>query len=64
VFWPATQQAPAGAYSIAVTGYNVGDDGCGAGDYTLTIRIEGQEDRVENGSVADGESDPYTFNVS
>jgi hypothetical protein len=63
VFWPGDQPAPAGAYSIAVTGYNVGTDTCGGGDYTLTIRVEGQPTRTETGSVADDESDPYTFNV-
>ena len=36
---------------------------CGSGDYTLTIRVEGQPERSETGSVTSGESDPYTFNV-
>jgi uncharacterized protein YfaP (DUF2135 family) len=63
VFWPGDQPAPAGAYSIAVTGYRVGEDNCGSGDYTLTIRVEGQPERSETGSVTSGESDPYTFNV-
>jgi hypothetical protein len=63
VFWPADRPAPPGQYTIEVTGYRVGDATCGGGDYTLTIRVEGQPDRTETGTVATDESDPFTFSV-
>ena len=63
VFW--SSPPPAGEYTIGVTGYSVGEAAgadCGGGDYELTIRVEGQEDRVETGTVGDDETD--TFSVS
>jgi hypothetical protein len=63
VFWPEQSPAPPGTYTVQVTGYAVGDTSCGSGDYTLTIRVAGQEDQVETGSVADDQSVPYSFTV-
>ncbi|HEY8526398.1 MAG TPA: DUF6777 domain-containing protein [Acidimicrobiales bacterium] len=66
VFWPESADPPRGQYTVEVYGYSVGPDGgshCGGGDYTLTIRIAGEEERIETGTVADDESDTYTFEV-
>ena len=61
IFWP-TGDAPSGSYTVRVTGYTVGGTDCGSGDYTLTITIAGEE-RVEQGSVADGEVQEFEFQV-
>ena len=56
---------PSGEYTIEVNGFSVGEGAgadCGGGDYELTIRVEGQPDRVETGTVADDET--ATFSVS
>ena len=45
---------------MAVSGYSV--DGCGSGDYTLTITVAG-EPRTETGTVAEDEEDRFTFEV-
>ena len=62
VFWP-TGGAPAGSYTVTVTGYTV--EGCpqGAqsGDYTLTIKVAGQADQVIEDSVVEDEEDVHTF---
>lgn len=58
VFWPPGE-APAGEYRVEVNGFSV--DGCGGGDFTLTIQVAGQEPRVERGSVSDGEDVVFTF---
>jgi hypothetical protein len=64
IFWP-TGEAPAGSYTVTVTGYSLTQyDGtsCGSGDYTLTIKVAGDE-RTESGTVAEGEEVFYTFDV-
>lgn len=61
IFWPPGG-APAGPYTVEVTGFTVGGD-CGGGDYELTIRVAGQPDIVHTGSVGEGETDTYTFRV-
>jgi hypothetical protein len=64
VFWPPGG-APAGAYTVEVTGFSVDDPsrGCGSGDYVLTIRVAGQDEQVIQDSVADGETDTFSFTV-
>lgn len=63
IYWPDSE-APSGEYTVAVNGYQLeaGGASCGSGDYTLTITI-GDEERVETGTVAEGDSDEYTFDV-
>lgn len=63
VFWP--EGAPSGTYLVTVTGFDgsVDGGGCGPGDYELTIRVAGLDDRVERGTVGDGEQDTYEFTV-
>ena len=61
------QPPPSGEYVVEVTGYSVGADAgatnaCGGGDFTLTIRVEGREDEVHEGTVGDGET--ATFPVT
>jgi len=61
IFWPPGQ-APGGDYIVEVNGFTV--ESCGeGGDYTLTIRVAGQDDQVFNGSVSDGETDSFDFSV-
>ena len=61
MFWPPGQ-APAGTYTIEVNGFQV--DSCGeSGDYTITIRVAGQDDQVINDTVTDNETDTFTFTV-
>jgi hypothetical protein len=63
VFW--SSPPPSGEYTIEVNGFSVGEGAgadCGGGDYELTIRVDGQPDRVETGTVGDDETD--TFSVS
>ena len=62
VFWPPAG-APAGEYLVEVNGFSVDSGGCGGGDYVLTIRVAGQDDQVIRDSVADGETDTFTFVV-
>ncbi|MGH9209357.1 MAG: hypothetical protein ACRD2C_01600 [Acidimicrobiales bacterium] len=61
VFW-AEGDMPLGEYQVEIVGYTV--DGCGGGDYTVTAQVEGAEILNEDGSVAEDEEDPYTFEVS
>lgn len=60
IFWPP-EGAPAGDYVVTITGFTV--DGCGGGDYVLTIKVAGQDDQVETGSVGEDEIDEFTFSV-
>lgn len=71
IFWPEGE-APTGQYTVRVTGYTLTrpSDGldCGSADYTLTIRVAGQDVQVIEGSVPQisdeepqGEVDTYTF---
>jgi hypothetical protein len=64
VFWPPGG-APAGSYSVEVSGFSVDDPalGCGGGSYVLTIRVTGQADQVIQDSVGQGETDTFTFTV-
>jgi hypothetical protein len=62
IFWPPGG-APAGSYLVEVTGFSVGDDTCGGGDYVLTIRVAGLEDQVIRDSVAAGDVDEFPFVV-
>jgi hypothetical protein len=57
-----------GEYTIEVHGYNVGAEAgatneCGGGDFTLTIRVEGREDEVHEGTVADDETASFTVTL-
>ncbi|HEX8805073.1 MAG TPA: DUF6777 domain-containing protein [Acidimicrobiales bacterium] len=63
VFWPETG-APVGNYIVKVVGFDVGVEDCGQGDYTLTIKVAGQDDIVETGVVGDEDEDSYSFAVS
>jgi hypothetical protein len=61
IFWPPGQ-APAGTYTVEVDGFAT--DSCGeSGDYTLTIRVAGQDDQVIEDSVGEDETDTFTFEV-
>jgi hypothetical protein len=64
VYWPEGQ-APTGTYTVNVVGYSFTDDAdssdCGSGDYTLTIRVAGQDAQVINGTVGQDQTIPYTF---
>jgi hypothetical protein len=63
VFWPPGQ-APAGTYTVEVNGFSVGEaNGCGGGDYTLTILVEGSEPQVIEDSVEESETDTHVFQV-
>lgn len=61
VFWPPGE-APPGDYRIEVNGFKV--DGCGGGDFTLTIQVAGEEPRVEFGSVGQSEDAVFSFTSS
>jgi Domain of unknown function (DUF6777) len=64
VFWPVGD-APTGTYTVSVQGFRLArDDGsdCGGGDFTLTITIAGEE-RVETGTVGEGESVEFELQV-
>jgi hypothetical protein len=66
VYWPEASPAPAGEYSIEVVGYDVGEAGgpeCGAGDYILTIKVEGRDDEIHQETVADQETDTYPLTI-
>jgi hypothetical protein len=68
ISWP-DGDAPSGDYEIIVRGFAVGDGythDCGGNtaEYTLTIRIFGQEDQVHEGSLGDGEADEHSATVS
>jgi hypothetical protein len=56
VFWP-TGGAPTGAYTVAVTGFEI--DGCGSGDYTVTAKVRGEIVLDESGTVGEDETDTY-----
>lgn len=58
VFWPEGD-LPLGSYRVEVHGYEV--DGCGGGDYTLTATVKGRPMLDESGSVAEDETDTFTF---
>lgn len=60
IFWPPGQ-APGGDYVVEVNGFSV--EGCGSGDYTVTIRVAGQPDQVFDGTVAENETDTFNFTV-
>lgn len=62
IFWPPGG-APAGAYVVTVTGFNVDNAACGAGAYVLTIRVAGQADQVFQDSVGNNEADSFSFTV-
>jgi hypothetical protein len=59
VFWP-TGDAPSGSYTVAVRGYSV--DGCGSGDFTLTITVAG-EPTTHTGTVGESEEVTFDFQV-
>lgn len=61
IFWP-TGDAPTGEYTVKVTGYTVDTQDCGSGAYTLTITVGGEEE-VHEGTVADDETNEFTFAV-
>jgi hypothetical protein len=59
---------PSGSYTIEVVGYDVGAEAgasneCGGGEYTLTIRVEGREDEVHEGTVGDQETQSYDVSL-
>lgn len=58
VFWPPGA-APSGDFLVVVNGYSV--DGCGSGDFTLTIQVAGQEPQVHQGSVGEGQDAVFDF---
>jgi hypothetical protein len=60
VFWPPGE-APSGDYTVQVVGFSV--EGCGGGDFTLTIEVSGQEQQVESGSVGEDEAAEFSFSV-
>jgi hypothetical protein len=62
VFWPPGG-APAGTYTVEVTGFSVDSDTCGGGDYVLTIRVAGSPDQVIEDTVGDFETDTFNFQV-
>jgi hypothetical protein len=59
VFWPPGD-APSGSYTVTVTGFTV--DGCGSGDFTVDMTVEG-ETQTETGTVAQDEDATFTFEV-
>lgn len=65
VFWP-TDGAPVGTYTVDVTGYTTDScpDGPEDGEYTLTIRVAGQDDQVITDNVEEGETKTVTFEVT
>jgi hypothetical protein len=60
VFWPEGDM-PVGDYTVEIHGFSV--EGCGGGEYTLVAKVEGETVLDESGSVAEDESDQYTFVV-
>jgi hypothetical protein len=67
VFWP-DGDAPSGEYQVIVRGFAVGegyahDCGGNTAEYTLTIKVFGQEDQVHEGSVGDGETNEYSVTI-
>ncbi|MGH9211754.1 MAG: DUF6777 domain-containing protein [Acidimicrobiales bacterium] len=60
VFWPPGE-APSGDFTVQVNGFTV--DGCGGGEFTLTIDVAGQETRTETGSVGEDEDAEFSFSV-
>ena len=64
IFWPPGG-APAGTYTVKVTGFTVEScsQGAQSGDYTLTIRVAGQPEQVITDSVAENEEDSFEFRV-
>jgi hypothetical protein len=67
VSWP-DGDAPSGDYQIIVRGFAVGDGyahDCGGNtaEYTLTIKLFGEDDQVHEGSLGDGDTDEYSTSV-
>ena len=60
VFWPEGA-APAGEYTVVVEGFTV--DGCGGGDYEISVRVSGQPPITFTGSVAEDGESTHTFTV-
>lgn len=55
-----TQQPPPGVYTVTVHGFGV-DGECGAGDYTVRVRIADREDQVFSGTVGDDQTATHQF---
>jgi hypothetical protein len=58
IFWPEGT-APEGEYQVEVVGFS--DCDAGDADYTLTIRVGGEVVLEESGTIAEGGSNPYSF---
>jgi uncharacterized protein YfaP (DUF2135 family) len=61
VFWPPGR-APSGTYQVSVENFTACDRTRGT-DYTLTVMVDGQVALDDSGTVAEGESDPFSFPV-
>lgn len=67
VFWPDGDAAP-GDYRVVVRGFAVGENyahDCGGNtaQFTLTIKVFGQDEQVHEDSVGDGEANEYSVAV-
>jgi actin-like ATPase involved in cell morphogenesis len=63
ITWPADSPPPPGTYTVQAFGFGVDQDGCGAGDFVITVQIEGQDDQVFEGTVGQGEDVDFEFVV-
>lgn len=56
-------EALSGTYTVDVLAFDVDSEGCGPGDYVVTVSVEGQDDQTFEGTLSTDEGAQHTFEV-